>query len=854
MEAYRVDSWRGHFRISHVGIVPVDAAGRLVFSGISRFPGPFIPALLHTHLASPSPALKTSMLTETKISSQDWQPVYYWLCGSRSVYTGFILEGKCKQIRLPVTVDLKTSHGIRTHQLALLTQRLGDANHTPTPARGQPTYKGEPPRMRVEPTGTSARLSFSGLNFWGEDVVVNVLASRSETLGAGSHLYLYLDIDIEGSEATSGGVGVSDLQPSAQWRVTSLAGGTNGHPDNLVSARLLLTNNPSQLVTVSAALPANSHRLELPYIALFVSTNTIPLARNKTLPGCHFQEPNSLSPVVIVPDNAADRRVFSESLHSGAAPYLAPPSLALKTSMLRAAHISSIIHSLTHHFLRVAIIGFLTFNLHAGLRSGKSIDTLRGVTGYGQLTCAVRSPRMQGREKTGEFRENPPTSGIGCTILTRRNAEMSPPGIEPGTPRWEASRLTTTSPQTLKISRLGYSGITRCCLQAEKGRGVVHMEYPRAGGRVVSPAGNILKPNLQIMNFNPFSDRITIAHRGKYFRKRRTNIFSPVVTTYFNFRVTLCKLYDIPDNPVPNANFTIFRTIQYPVQTLRYSGQSSTQCKHYDIPDNPVPCANFTIFRTIQYPVQTLRYSGQSSTLCKLYDIPDNPVPNANITIFRTIQYPVQTLRYSGQSSTLCKLYDIPDNPVPCANFTIFRTIQYPVQTLRYSGQSSTLCKLYDIPDNPVPNANITIFRTIQYPVQTLRYSGQSSTLCKLYDIPDNPVPCANFTIFRTIQYPMQTLRYSGQSSTQCKHYDIPDNPVPNANITIFRTIQYPMQTLRYSGQSSTLCKLYDIPDNPVPNANITIFRTIQYPMQTLRYSGQSRTQCKHYDIPDNSG
>ncbi|KAJ8895014.1 hypothetical protein PR048_000323 [Dryococelus australis] len=40
--------------LSHVGIVPDDAAGQRVFSGISRFPHPFIPALLHTHLASNS--------------------------------------------------------------------------------------------------------------------------------------------------------------------------------------------------------------------------------------------------------------------------------------------------------------------------------------------------------------------------------------------------------------------------------------------------------------------------------------------------------------------------------------------------------------------------------------------------------------------------------------------------------------------------------------------------------------------------------------------------------------------------------------------------------------------------------
>ncbi|KAJ8866087.1 hypothetical protein PR048_033611 [Dryococelus australis] len=38
---------------SHVGIVPDNAAGRRVFSGISRFPRPFIPALPHNHLNHP---------------------------------------------------------------------------------------------------------------------------------------------------------------------------------------------------------------------------------------------------------------------------------------------------------------------------------------------------------------------------------------------------------------------------------------------------------------------------------------------------------------------------------------------------------------------------------------------------------------------------------------------------------------------------------------------------------------------------------------------------------------------------------------------------------------------------------
>ncbi|KAJ8866239.1 hypothetical protein PR048_032082 [Dryococelus australis] len=58
-----------HSGFSRVGIVPDEAADRLVFTGISRFPRPFIPALLHTHFASPSSALKTSMLRASQISS-----------------------------------------------------------------------------------------------------------------------------------------------------------------------------------------------------------------------------------------------------------------------------------------------------------------------------------------------------------------------------------------------------------------------------------------------------------------------------------------------------------------------------------------------------------------------------------------------------------------------------------------------------------------------------------------------------------------------------------------------------------------------------------------------------------------
>ncbi|KAJ8867446.1 hypothetical protein PR048_031248 [Dryococelus australis] len=54
---------------SHVRIVSDDAAGRQVFSGISRFSRPFILALLCTQIASPPSALKTSVLKAVQISS-----------------------------------------------------------------------------------------------------------------------------------------------------------------------------------------------------------------------------------------------------------------------------------------------------------------------------------------------------------------------------------------------------------------------------------------------------------------------------------------------------------------------------------------------------------------------------------------------------------------------------------------------------------------------------------------------------------------------------------------------------------------------------------------------------------------
>ncbi|KAJ8871278.1 hypothetical protein PR048_027586 [Dryococelus australis] len=72
-------SRRGRPGFSHVRIVPDDATGRRVFSGSSRFSRSYIPALLHTHLASPSSTLKTSMSSgrPRQLIEERWK-CYFW--------------------------------------------------------------------------------------------------------------------------------------------------------------------------------------------------------------------------------------------------------------------------------------------------------------------------------------------------------------------------------------------------------------------------------------------------------------------------------------------------------------------------------------------------------------------------------------------------------------------------------------------------------------------------------------------------------------------------------------------------------------------------------------------------------
>ncbi|KAJ8870526.1 hypothetical protein PR048_029549 [Dryococelus australis] len=60
----------GFMKAVHDQVTPDNAAGRRVFSGISRFLHPYIPVLFRTPLVSPLPDLKTSMICSTITQSE----------------------------------------------------------------------------------------------------------------------------------------------------------------------------------------------------------------------------------------------------------------------------------------------------------------------------------------------------------------------------------------------------------------------------------------------------------------------------------------------------------------------------------------------------------------------------------------------------------------------------------------------------------------------------------------------------------------------------------------------------------------------------------------------------------------
>ncbi|KAJ8880383.1 hypothetical protein PR048_016852 [Dryococelus australis] len=79
----------GSISVSQVGIVSDDAADRWVFSGSPSPPRPCIPALLHSHIISPSSALKTSLLRATKIAQLNPDKMKFQIILSASDFVYF---------------------------------------------------------------------------------------------------------------------------------------------------------------------------------------------------------------------------------------------------------------------------------------------------------------------------------------------------------------------------------------------------------------------------------------------------------------------------------------------------------------------------------------------------------------------------------------------------------------------------------------------------------------------------------------------------------------------------------------------------------------------------------------------
>ncbi|KAJ8879896.1 hypothetical protein PR048_020516 [Dryococelus australis] len=108
-------------RFLHVGIVPVNAAGWRVFSGISNFPHSCILVLLHTHLVSPLSALKTSDVKSHRNHSTRMLGVRRLevLCcfACMSVIVNYVVFMTCYPACLSLILECRTSSYLARHKV-----------------------------------------------------------------------------------------------------------------------------------------------------------------------------------------------------------------------------------------------------------------------------------------------------------------------------------------------------------------------------------------------------------------------------------------------------------------------------------------------------------------------------------------------------------------------------------------------------------------------------------------------------------------------------------------------------------------------------------------------------------------
>ncbi|KAJ8873630.1 hypothetical protein PR048_024452 [Dryococelus australis] len=321
---------------SHVGIVPDDAAGRRVFSGISRSGSTFIPALHRTYIDSPSSALKTSMLRTAKISSLIYLLEMIEL--REEIYKLGKTKSTLQQIKLEKTHQPAASSGtIPTCENPGLTQPGTEPCSSRWEVSSLTAQSPRLPKMSELRSLTSRLVTNlpTGSPAVRENLVRRSNQSDTRPVSRESH-----DQSVNGyayikRTATTLCFGCArNVQFGDGWGV----GWLDPRPHSPITAgRIKPTTLPAPSSSSTGAAEAERIDCSPPAKA---KPGSIP---GRATPG--------LSRMGIGPDDAAGRRVFSADLpfpppsYSGSAPF--SPSLALKTSLLRAAQISQLYFSST---------------------------------------------------------------------------------------------------------------------------------------------------------------------------------------------------------------------------------------------------------------------------------------------------------------------------------------------------------------------------------------------------------------------------------------------------------------------------------------------------------------------------
>ncbi|KAJ8897650.1 hypothetical protein PR048_002999 [Dryococelus australis] len=178
-------------------------------------------------------------------------------------------------------------------------------------------------------------------------------------------------------------------------------------------AERLLCSPPTKAIRVQS--PAGSLRI---------------LACGNRAGRCHWSA-GPLEDLPLPPAPHSDAALYSPQSHSS----------AIETSLLRAAKISSLTHpTCTQTGMRPATLV---------KAAGKEFGTLMLNQPMRAIEVSMEQRRNARTGKTGDPQENRRPAEPSNTITTHKNPGTTPLVIEPCSPRWDASSLTTTPPRPL---------------------------------------------------------------------------------------------------------------------------------------------------------------------------------------------------------------------------------------------------------------------------------------------------------------------------------------------------------------------------------------------------------------------